>query len=408
MISAKIVADSISPQGHRLTTMEIVFPRYILAELNTHRVLSKNSASSRAIPLPKMIKSVLENTFMPMAWQKHHSGMQGTEYLDGKKKTSLTAYIAIAIDTMNAITDHSSKEYLKQKAVLEEKMAIINTYLQDYQYQFRSLEEWWTLARDKAIEMASLLYVLDVTKQLANRLLEPFMYHKVLVSGTEFENFFKLRCPQYTIIDGDKEYKDISFKSKKELIKVYPDAENFTDLQWLEVNKGQADIHMMFLAEAIYDAMNESTPVELKEGEWHIPYDRKISQLDTIDLNLLALNKYGIDTENGKELAPEKLKERMLELSIKISIARCARLSYQTLGDNPVIDYKKDLQLYEVLSKSGHWSPFEHVAKAMTEDEYLSYGKTSWIDNPIELNMKVSEGWCRNFRGFIQQRALID
>ena len=137
MISAKIVADSLSPQGHRLTTLEVVMPRYILAEFNTHRVLSKNSASSRAIPFSKMVKEVQENPFIPYAWQKDHKGMQGNEY----------------------ITD-----------------AIIA----------QECEDIWLQARDNAVVAAKLLnddnnQDLAVTKQLCNRLLEPFMWHKVLV-----------------------------------------------------------------------------------------------------------------------------------------------------------------------------------------------------------------------------------
>ena len=77
MIQAKIVADSINIQGDRLTTLEVVMPRYILAEFNTHSMLSKNSASSRAIPFNKMVKAVQENPFVPYAWQKDHKGMQG-------------------------------------------------------------------------------------------------------------------------------------------------------------------------------------------------------------------------------------------------------------------------------------------------------------------------------------------
>ena len=54
LISAKVIADSVCPKGVRMTTMEIEYPRFILAELNTHRMLSKNSASSRAIPVKSM------------------------------------------------------------------------------------------------------------------------------------------------------------------------------------------------------------------------------------------------------------------------------------------------------------------------------------------------------------------
>ena len=79
-ISAKIVADSISPQGDRLISVLCTFPRIILAEVNTHRMLSKNTSSSRAIPLKKMVEAIKNDPFIPIAWQKEHTGMQGYEY----------------------------------------------------------------------------------------------------------------------------------------------------------------------------------------------------------------------------------------------------------------------------------------------------------------------------------------
>lgn len=200
----------------------------------------------------------------------------------------------------------------------------------------------------------------------------------------------------------------IQFKSRKEtsifLKEKGIDTTNWTDLDWLKLNKGQADIHMMFLAEAIYDAINESTPKELKEGEWHIPYG------DNMDYEKLVecMDKSGT-------LMPSHLDYN--DLMCKISIARCARLSYQTLGDNPEINYEKDLELYETLSTSGHWSPFEHVAKVMTNEEYHDYyrGKRERdyslgisSSNPVSFFDKASTGWCRNFKGFIQYRELLD
>ena len=366
MIQAKIVADSINIQGDRLTTLEVIMPRYILAEFNTHRMLSKNSASSRAIPFSKMVKEIEERPFIPYAWQKDHKGMQGTEYLENSH-------------------------------LIEEATRL------------------WLKARDNAVMSATLLNGSvggkAVTKQLVNRLLEPFMYHKVLVSGTEFENFFNLRCPSY---EWEYEEGTIKAKSKEEFLnmflKRYPtngekdlidelglvdeDLQPINTTAWLNINKGQADIHMMFLAEAIYDAMNESIPNELKEGEWHIPYG------DDIDLGKVA------SLSVNKDLS-------ILELIQRISISRCARLSYQTLGDNPVIDYEKDLALYESLSTSGHWSPFEHVAKAMTDDEYNSYvkGKASNKGTdlmPMWVLPNEAKGWCRNYRGFIMYRELLD
>jgi len=161
MIQAKIIADSKNQKGDRITTFILTFPRIILAELNTHRMFSRNSASSRAIPFEKMVESVERNPFIPIAWQKDHKGMQGMEY------------------------HHDSN----------------------------ILEDIWLEARDEAIRAATSLntgvyknnmvfkgesdYGHRVTKQLCNRLLEPFMWHTVILTATEFENFFNLRCPQY-------------------------------------------------------------------------------------------------------------------------------------------------------------------------------------------------------------------
>lgn len=150
-IDAKIVADSINPQGDRITTFLLTYPRFIHSELMTHRMFSRNSASSRAIPFEKMVKMVIEDPFTPIMWQKDHKGMQGNEYLTDK------------MDVQRA-------------------------------------EHRWLIARTNAIEQAKVLSEgVGVTKQLCNRILEPFMWHTVLLTATEFSNFFKLRCPEYTI-----------------------------------------------------------------------------------------------------------------------------------------------------------------------------------------------------------------
>ena len=80
-IKAGIIADSINQQGNRVTTYILTYPRIIHAELLTHRLFSRNAASSRAIPAKKMIKMIEEDPFIPIAWQKAHKGMQGTEYI---------------------------------------------------------------------------------------------------------------------------------------------------------------------------------------------------------------------------------------------------------------------------------------------------------------------------------------
>lgn len=140
MYQANILADSIGPHQIRLTTFEVTFPRFILAEVNTHRVLSRNSASSRAIPTEKQIDRVLNYPFIP-EFNERVKGMGVGEPLTGGAKT-------------------------KAQAV-------------------------WLGQRDQAIVAAREL--LHVDKSRANRLLEPFMWHTAIISATEWKNFFHLR-----------------------------------------------------------------------------------------------------------------------------------------------------------------------------------------------------------------------
>jgi hypothetical protein len=222
-ISAEIIADSTDGRGNRITTMLLTFPRFILPELNTHRMLSKNSASSRAIPFEKMVKMVEEDPFIPIAWQKDHKGMQGTEYLP------------------------------------------------ENPYRLES----WLKARDAAVKYAKELNGwYGVSKQIVNRLLEPYMWHTVLVTATEFENFFEQRCPKYrNIITG------VNFKSKKDWINFYLDNGgantnlNSDDVEyWRSINTSQAEIHIQALAESMWEQLQESIPRKLLLGKYHVPF----------------------------------------------------------------------------------------------------------------------------------------
>jgi hypothetical protein len=359
MIEAKIVTDSKDNRGNRITTMLVILPRFLLAELNTHRLFSRNSASSRAIPFNKMVQSVQDNPFIPIAWQKEHSGMQGSEYFE-------------LYSAFGGIVD---------------------------------MEYNWLKARDNAVIQAVALSKMGVTKQLCNRLLEPFMYHTVLITATEFSNFFDLRCPQYT---SDKEE---VFKSKKDFKKAKDNIEqNFhypiNDLGWLNINKGQSEIHMMALAEAMYDVYNESKPKLLNEDEWHIPFAVEKSELDEIVQNHINNNV----SDSWKHVTLYD------EYNIKIATARCARTSYTVFGENKIDkDYKKDIQLFDRLLESGHRSPMEHCSRVMTEKEYETLIKgicyqhsVNYAGNYIMADSERSKGWCNNFKGFIQYRYLLE
>jgi DNA-directed RNA polymerase subunit N (RpoN/RPB10) len=325
-------------------------------------MLSKNSASSRAIPFSKMVESVQENPFIPIAWQKEHKGMQGTEYFTE-------------------------------------------------QYEISNRVSNWKSASKEAIKHATFLNNLGVTKQLCNRLLEPFMWHTVLCTATEFSNFFELRCPQYNI-ENSIELKDKYFKSKKDLLKylkdnnfnlAYENLINYTDIDWLKINKGQAEIHMMALAEAMWDCMNESTPRQLKAGEWHIPF------VDKLDFNEVGKNiKWGSYDPNNPP--PDSYQyERVEEEMVKISTAMSARTSYTVVGDEKEFSYEKQIELHDRMANQVpfHASPFEHCARVMSLEEYHLYRK-GILNMDILNDTGLTAGWCRNFRGFIQYREILE
>jgi len=142
--SARVLLDSESPFGVRLTTLEVTFPRFVLAEFNTHRVFSRSSASSRAVPTSKLIERAESDPVLPLEWGRNKAGMS-------------------AIDTLSEA----------------EADAAIAT---------------WLRARDDAVRHARELLDLKVHKQELNRILEPFLWHTVIVTATEWENFFALRC----------------------------------------------------------------------------------------------------------------------------------------------------------------------------------------------------------------------
>jgi thymidylate synthase ThyX len=344
-IEAKVIKHSKCPRGHELITYELIFPRFLLAELNTHRMFSKNSASSRAIPFKKMVEMIQNDPFIPIAWQKEHKGMQGTEYLTGD----------------------------------EAKIAELR----------------WLQANVDAIHRAQMLNLGGVTKQLCNRLLEPFMWHKVLLTtGKEgLQNFFELRCPQYKLDEMD-DYDDViktyKLKSKREILALgnwYSHerekfTSDFTNHDWLMINKGQAEIHMMELAESMYDTYNKSVPQNLKEDEWHIPYDEEL-------LDLVA----------GKGYTYKDI--------IKASTGLCARTSYIIVGDEKIPSIETLISIHDKMRDSVpfHASPFEHCSTVMTEYEYACY--THGYPDP-KGGQNEDNGWCKNFRGFIQYRDLIE
>ncbi len=326
-ISAKIIADSTGINGSRIVTFILTYPRFIHAEVMTHRMFTRNAASSRAIPFPKMVDRVREDPFIPYVWQKHHTGMQG-------------------------------KEYFMTPGEIE------------------SLESNWEDAARFAEADAEALYDMGVTKQICNRILEPFLWYTSLVTATEFDNFFDLRLPKY-VINGK------TYKSKTEAMDDLPYVafKDWNEAEWMAHSEAAAEPHMQLLAEEMYEAMKRSTPVVLKPGEWHMPFGDRVTDED---IDKAFENTKCLYTYDGTRK--------------KVAVARCARLSYLTYDGE--FDILKDVKLANQLLLNKHLSPFEHIAKAMSKEE--------WGDNRVYEYGWIKTGWMKNFRGFMSYRSLLE
>jgi thymidylate synthase ThyX len=142
--SAVVIADSRTATGGRVTTIEVTVHRFVLAELNTHRAFSRNSASSRAIPVSRQLQRILEDPAIPVEFGANQPGMQAGDALVGEAhEQALTA---------------------------------------------------WLDARDAAVQAVERLASLGVHKQVTNRLLEPFMWQTCLITATDWEGFWAQRC----------------------------------------------------------------------------------------------------------------------------------------------------------------------------------------------------------------------
>ncbi len=165
MIKASIVSDSISPIGQRITTFLLTYPRFIHSELMTHRDFSRNAASSRAIPVEKMIDRITQEPATPVFWGKNQRGMQAAEPL----------------------TD------------IDKQLA----------------QDEWNAAMLSAVKHARKMLELGVHKQIANRLVEPFMHITTLVTATQYANFFNLRAHK----DAQPEFQELAFQ----MLELYKD-----------------------------------------------------------------------------------------------------------------------------------------------------------------------------------------
>lgn len=290
-IEAKVLAYSVGEDAPPLPTFQLRYPLQIHAELMTHRVFSRNARSSRAVPTARLLDEVRERPFVPRYWGANQKGMQATE------------------ECINpVVVGFGSDDFV-----------------------FGTREEAWLKARDGAVEVAAAFAEAGYHKQVANRLLAPFLHIDVVLTTTELSNWFALR--------DDK----------------------------------AAEPHIRDLAVAMREALTAAgDPVLLASrptwddpyAEWHAPYI------------------------SGTEWAAHSV-----ETCRKLSVTRCAQVSYTPFHEAK-LTVAQEVERHDALinARPMHASPAEHQA---TPDRIIGRdadGEPIWQHPKLHGNLR---GWVQ-------------
>lgn len=218
-ISAKLIKASRFVGGPTLYSVQTKMPKWMLAELNTHRAFSRSSGSSRAIPIKTMIEQIRKDPFIPVHWGVKQAGMQAEQ-------------------------EHTPE-------------------------MIKEFTEGWLSHLEATIRVVESYDNKKLHKQVANRLLEPWMMIDTIITATDWDNFFTLRC-----------HKD-------------------------------AQPEMQVLANAIKKVIDEAVPDVLTKGEWHLPYiseDEKLNYPTTILLQMSTARcaRVSYHKHDGTDPTPEE------------------------------------------------------------------------------------------------------
>lgn len=302
-MTAKMITHSVGADAPPLATMELRYWRGIHSEFMTHRVMSRNARSSRAVPVPRLIEEVATNPFVPKHWGANQKGMQA------------------GVECNELVPFQTGYSHLDSSIC----------------YDRVPREKAWLKARDEAVKYAQAFHDAGYHKQIVNRLLEPFMFIDVLVTSTEWSNFFALR------------------------------------------DDPMAEPHIRDLAVEMKEVMAASTPQFLHPGQWHLPYVG--SMLDAPTADHAAMGEWG--AVNGRTWT---------ETARAVSVTRCARISYVPFhGESG--DIASEVARHDALvsARPCHSSPLEHQA---TPDELGPHG---WYNPDLHRNLR---GW-KQYRSMV-------
>lgn len=322
MITAEIIKDTFIPNGSRITTFKLTYPRYILCEMNTHLVLSKNTASSRAIPVQRRLASISREPAMPSWFGSNCAGMQ---------------------------SHATSPEEVKAR-------------------------DLWNSAAQDAVVHADRLDKIGIHKQIANRVVEPFAMVTQLVTGTEWGNFFSLRCDEA----ADPTFDHLAGLMLQAYCKSQP--ERLWASQW----HIPYDIGFVESREIINNNPEVKLSLQVAAGE-HLIHNRLIS----LSAPVQVFRECGENRHWPSALAFEEMYANFLRLLI--SVSRCARVSFER-QDDEFTSLESIKHALEKVLVYGHVSPMMHQGQHIDAQDLLI-----WVDNggyKTLKNMMQPEGSC--------------
>jgi len=302
--TVKVIQDSITQGGNRLITYEIETYRYIWAEVLTHKMLNKNAQSSRAVPVNSVLSINEDTPVEPIVWGKNKGGMSASEVLEG--------------------------------------------------WQLEAAKQIWQESAELSFINSKRLSDLGLHKMWANRITEPYSRIKVVMSGTEWDNF-----------------------------------------EWLRDDPDAAQPEIVDLARKIKEAKSYSSPLFLYAGNAHVPYVER----QPADFGDNPRDMYYYVEGQGRV---------SLEVAMKISASCCGQVSYRKLDDT----FEKAMQIYNRLfdGPKPHYSPCEHQGIAMKNEKAGMIARISpstW-EKGISHMDKDCNFWSGNLKGFIQHRKLLE
>lgn len=301
-ITAKIIEDSVSPEGHRITTFLLRYPRFVHAELMTHRMFSRNASSSRAIPVKRLLADIRKDPATFTYWGANQKGMQASQELTG--------------------------------------------------FKLKAVKTIWYIGMLLMTSAASIASKLGAHKQTVNRMVEPWSHISVVVTSTNYANWFALR------------------------------------------DHADAMPEIAVLAGKMRSQYNNSTVKILKPGEWHLPFVDDYELYSSQEIPQEIMDIVGQDDLNTCA-------------KIAVSVARCARTSYMT-HDGRSSTIEEDLQLFKRLvgGEPLHASPCEHQATPDTLKSFMIKEKGA-SGRALEINTYANPDLHGNFDGFIQYRKTL-